>query len=219
MRDRQIIFTVEEPEPITRFGQNWRPLEDMERIRRAGRAPKVRPAGAHPLSNWIYDPGLFHVFEGVRFIESGPVEPMPEGACLRPSPDEWRHLGAGGWDGWEQSESSGGNPARRHETCERMHAHLTWGRTADHVRPWDWGRTALWYADLEVTDQVYYGLSSDTRQLRHASPGSDIVGHIERGYPTLELALGAVAWLRSCVEVAGEEGLLALNARSGGRHA
>lgn len=205
------MIQLSEPEPlppITRFGQGWHPLEVMARLRARARGVVLRPAFWY--GSWT----------SVRFIESGPVERMPEGACLNPHPEEWRHLEAGAWEGWRNGESNGGNPMRHYqpEGGNRLNAHISWGRTADHVRPGDWGPGALWYADLEVDDAAMHGPSSDTRALRH-DRFSNLAGHIERGYPTLELALGAVAWLRSCVEVCGEAGLLALNKRSGGRHA
>ena len=194
----------------------------IRRSRRRAGDPSFDPR-PHRFS-WTFDwpsSGLI-TRSSVRFIGSGPVEPMPEGACLHPDPDEWADWEET-WPGWRLGESVYGSPLMYFQTAGRLRPHISWGRTEDHVRPQDWGPTALWYADLEVTDACLSGPADLADPLSHvqlwSDPGSHLLGHIERGYPTLDQALGAVAWLRSCVEVAGEAGLLALNQRSWGRHA
>lgn len=111
------------------------------------------------------------------------------------------------WPGWAQSESLGGNPMMLRQVGPVSVA-LSWGPTAEHASC-GWGPGVLWYVDLE----------GDTRPRGTwpFDPASHCCVHIERGYPSEALALGAVAWLRSCVEVAGEAGLWALNERTGGR--
>jgi len=128
------------------------------------------------------------------------------------------------WPGWTATEGRFGSEARRLDTFEqpeiRKRCVLSWGRAEDHGvygargqalfnGQWGtggWGPGVRWFVDLEVFTPDW-----------PSDPESKCACHIERGYRTCEEMMGAVAWLRSCVEVAGEEGLRALNARTGGR--
>lgn len=199
----------------------------VRRARRRAGDPSFDPPAPR---GWYFDwpaGGLsFGRWETIKFIETAPVEPMPADACVCPDPDEWDRPEA--WDGWRAGRSVGDNPLMYHETKRRLRAHISWGPTCDHVQPGDWGPAALWYVDLEVQDSANeasdlaamlgWSHGERTAEIR-ADRRSGLVGHLERGFPTWGLAVSAVEWLRSCIEVAGDEGLLALNARSGGRHA
>jgi len=121
------------------------------------------------------------------------------------------------WVGWASSQSRYGNPSRRYPTPGiGGYVMIAWGR-ADRHGVWSrrgqerfaaggWGPGVRWYVDLE---------------LHHSTLPEDentaVAAHIERGYRDLASALAMRDWLRSCVEVAGEAGLRALNARTGGR--
>ena len=91
---------------------------------------------------------------------------------------------------WSYGHNPGGNPAL-HAVIAGQNIQLTCGPTVNHaLGRWNWGPRALFYADLEV-----------------CKAAGEFVAHIERGYATHALALGAAEWLKSCIEVAGFEGL------------
>jgi hypothetical protein len=125
------------------------------------------------------------------------------------------------WPGWTSTRGAGREKqARRWAPVEDVHAGervaLSWGAAADHSvwgregeqyrRSGGWGPGVRYYVDLEVFMPKW---PTDTV--------SDTAGHIERGFATKRQMRAWVAWLRSCVEVAGLDGLRALNARTGGR--
>lgn len=127
---------------------------------------------------------------------------------------------------WYKQMSARGNPScraiiRRQWSNERYRVNLSWGATINHVRN-DWGKNAHFYADLEVyvarrtregwTRRVY------ALDLKYTH-GASLCCHVERGYKTRKEAEAMVAWLKSCIAVAGVEGILALNDRSGGNFA
>lgn len=85
---------------------------------------------------------------------------------------------------------------------------IGWGPAAQHTQAEQWRttRSTDWYVDMEWINRSL-----------PTCPLGGTAAHIERRFKTREEAEGSALWLRSCVEVAGEEGLLALNARTGGR--
>lgn len=122
----------------------------------------------------------------------------------------WYPLTEPVWGGWYTGRSCGGNPRMTREVTDQLECDVSWGPVDDHALSGEWGPSCAWYVDLEA------GLGNRAPGWE-TDPRTGCVGHIERGFATREEAEGAAAWLRSCVEVAGEAGLRALNARSGGR--
>lgn len=119
---------------------------------------------------------------------------------------------------WYAGFSIGGNHLRamvlRWKQGTSFHATLSYGATADHARS-DW--RLPYYSDLEVT------LCEDKwgHRVTDVLPtgGTGLVCHVERGHRTYREARAHVRWLRSCIERAGIDGILALNERSKGEFA
>src|SRR5437667_176431 len=118
---------------------------------------------------------------------------------------------------WSYSKTDHGNPALSAILIGngyRLDVFLSTGPTASHAAGRrGWGPRAHFYADLEIMWQDN-GNPKDFVLSR-----DDFVVHIERGYATHALALGAVEWLKSCVEIAGVEGLRRHNAIHQGQQA
>lgn len=123
------------------------------------------------------------------------------------------------WPGWESARGRFGSYARRwlavEDPARDRRCAVSWGPAELHgvlgtegQKIWGmpWGPGVRWFVDLEWFDERYL-----------SDPRAKTAAHIERGLAREEDMWAWVAWLRSCVEVAGEEGLRALNARSGGR--
>lgn len=119
------------------------------------------------------------------------------------------------WSGWGREWGLDGSAQRTRILCAGTLAiswgpaetHAVWGsRGALRWQAGQWGPDVRWFVDLELFSP---GMAAD--------PVTRCACHIERGFAREEDMWAWVAWLRSCVEVAGEAGLRALNARTGGK--